>query len=1103
VDIAAWLRELGLERYEEAFRHNDIDAEILLNLNADDLRDMGVTSVGHRRRLLDAIASLRMPEPGSSAVSFPPAMPIAPTPARDGERRQVTVLFADLVGYTRLSNELDAEEVHQLLGAFFERVDGIVERYGGSVDKHIGDCVMAVFGAPTAHGNDAERAARAALAIRDAMRALSAATGQDLEVHLGIASGQVVAGGTGSATHQAYTVTGESVNLASRLTDRAAAGEILISDQVRRLLLEGFRLDRHGALELEGVAEQVKTWRLIGRLESAEARRRPFVGRRAELRQLEGALAACLEAGGGQPVHVRGEAGIGKTRLVEEFRRRAADKGFACHTGLVLDFGAVTGQDAIRALVRGLLGLGLGSARSEAEQAAARAIDDGLVIEDNRVHLNDLLDLPQPLELRALYDAMDYARRNEGKRATVASLVKNSSRHDPLLLVIEDAHWADRLTLDHVASLAQVVADCPALLVTTSRIEGDPLDPAWRQTIGTSPLMTIDLGPLRPREAEALASAYVDASAELARRCVERAAGNPLFLEQLLSHAEEGEEAVPGSVQSLVQARLDRLEPADKAALQAAAVLGQRFALDELRHLIQSPNYACGAPVTHHLVRREGEEMLFAHALIRDAVYDSLLKVRRRELHRRAAAWFAERDLALCADHLDRAGDPDAPRAYLEAARQQSAGYRMERALALAERGLALAKAPETVHALQCIQGDLLRERGEIERSIAAFESALEVAEDDTQRCLALIGLAAGMRIIDRIDDALNILDRAQVMASAQQLDRELSQIHYYRGSLYFPLGKIEGCLEQHELARQRAREAGSVEDEARALSGLGDAYYMRGRIRTAHEHFDRCIEICREHGFGRIEIANLSMRGDTRLYLNQLAAALEDARTAVREAAKVGDQRAEITARMAYAYVGIEMGRRDEANIALEPILRMGRRLGARRFEAHALYLLAYIEALGGDRVEAKALAEEAVAVARETVPTFVGPWALAVLALAAEDAATRRQTRAEAEDLLREDCVSHNYLWFYRLAMDACLEEGDWDGVERYAAALEAYTRPEPSPWSDFYIARGRVLAAHGRGQRDEELTAELERLAEEARRVGLRIALPALEAALAGDE
>jgi hypothetical protein len=121
----------------------------------------------------------------------------------------------------------------------------------------------------------------------------------------------------------------------------------------------------------------------------------------------------------------------------------------------------------------------------------------------------------------------------------------------------------------------------------------------------------------------------------------------------------------------------------------------------------------------------------------------------------------------------------------------------------------------------------------------------------------------------------------------------------------------------------------------------------------------------------------------------------------------------------------------------------------------------------------------------------------------LAAEDAATRRQTRAEAEDLLREDCVSHNYLWFYRLAMDACLEEGDWDGVERYAAALEAYTRPEPSPWSDFYIARGRVLAAHGRGQRDEELTAELERLAEEARRVGLRIALPALEAALAGDE
>jgi class 3 adenylate cyclase/predicted ATPase len=1116
VDVAGWLTELGLERYEQAFRDNEVDADLLPNLTADDLKDLGVSLVGHRRRLLDAIAELRsvdQPPPTDADLAAPRRSgepggdTQTPTPPALGERRQVSVLFADLVGFTRLSGELDAEEVHQLLGRFFARVDGLVEAFGGTIDKHIGDCVMAVFGAPVAHGNDAERAARAALAIQDAMAGLSGEVGRRLAVHVGLASGQVVASGTGSASHREYTVTGESVNLASRLTDRAAAGEILISAGVRHLLPAGFALKRRGALEVKGIQAPVETWRLVGAEERSEPSRRPFVGRLAELRQLLGALEACVESDGGQPVHVRGEAGIGKTRLVEALRERAAALGFACHTALVLDFGTATGQDAIRALVRSLLGLRLGAARAEAGQAAARAIDDGIVVAENRVFLNDLLGLPQPVELRALYDAMDNARRNQGQRATVAELVRNLSQSGPLLLVVEDVHWAERLTLEHLASLARAVAECRAVLVTTSRIEGDPLDQDWRQTLGASPLLTIDLGPLRPQEAEALAGVYRDASAEVARRCLERAAGNPLFLEQLLSHAEESADAVPGSVQSLVQARLDRLEAADKAALQAASVLGQRFALEALRHLIESPDYACAGPLAHHLVRPEagaaeakGATLLFAHALIRDAVYDSLLRTRRQELHGRAASWFAERDLVLRADHLDRAADLAAPAAYLEAARQQAADYRMEGALTLAERGLALAATPSTVHALQCIHGDLLRENGEVERSITAFESALEVAEDDPQRCQALIGRAAGMRIVDRIDDALGTLDRAQVMATEHRLDRELSQIHYCRGNLYFP--RFDGCLEQHELARRHARDAGSVEDEARALSGLGDAYYLRGRMITAHGHFDRCIELCREHGLARIEVANLQMSGATLLYQNRLIEAVTQARKAAEAAAKVGNQRAQIVARIVCSYVAWEMGRWDEAREQSERGLHLACQLGARRFESMCLFSLAYIEALTGNRARATKPAEDAVAISRETGARIVGPWALGVLALVAEDHATRRRARAEAEDLLRQDCVSHNYHWFYRLAMDACLEDGEWNLVERYAAALEAYTRPEPLPWSDFYIARGRALAAHSRGRRDDELRIELRRLRDDAIRVRLRVALPALDQALAAD-
>jgi class 3 adenylate cyclase/tetratricopeptide (TPR) repeat protein len=667
--------------------------------------------------------------------------PASPRRAPEGERRQVTVLFADLSGYTALSRQLDAEEVHALLERFFARVDGIVERFGGTVDKHIGDCVMAVFGAPIAHGNDAERAARAALAIQEGMRQLSGEVGRPIGAHIGLAAGQVVASQTGSGAHREYTVTGDSVNLASRLTDAAATGAILISELVRPMLPPRFVCREAGTLTVKGLAEPVQAWQLIG-VDDDAATRPPFVGRQAELAQFKAMLAACLQSGIGQAALVRGEAGIGKTRVVEEFRRLAEDAGFACHDAVVLDFGAGVGQDAIRTLVRSLLGLTTRSDAAATETIADRSLCEALVPEDQRVFLNDLLNLPQPIALRALYHAMDNVTRNRGKQATVAGLIQALSKRQPLLLVIEDVHWADRLTLESLATLTQTVAECPALVVMTSRAEGDPLDHAWRSSIASSPLVTIDLGPLRPKEAAALASAYLDANADFAKRCIERAAGNPLFLEQLLRHVEQSSAAsVPGTVQSLVQARMDMLEPQDKRALQAASVFGQRFALAPLRHLIDDPDYDSTALVRRFLIRPIGDDFLFAHALIRDAVYDSVLRTRRRGLHQRAAAWFADRDLALHAEHLDRAEDPSAPLAYLRAARIQAADYRYESARALTERGLALAADPADRFALTSVHGQILHDLGSMAESRAAYEQALEAATDDRDRAAAWLGL--------------------------------------------------------------------------------------------------------------------------------------------------------------------------------------------------------------------------------------------------------------------------------------------------------------------------------------------------------------------------
>ena len=413
-------------------------------------------------------------------------------------------------------------------------------------------------------------------------------------------------------------------------------------------------------------------------------------------------------SGRGQAIYFRGEAGIGKTRLLEEFQAAGQRAGFACHAGLVLDFGMGTGKDAIRSLVRSVLGLSSTSDRDAVITAAEDAIQDGLVSAERRVYLNDLLDLPQPTELKTLYGAMDNPARNRGKRSTVADLVVKASGRQPRLLMIEDLHWADRVTLDHLMTLTAAVAESPALLVMTSRTEGDPLDHGWRAAIAGLPLTTMDLGPLRMSEAEVLAHGYLDTLGEVVQRCIARAEGNPLFLDQLLRHAEESvDSGLPASIQGLVQARLDRLAPVDKQALQAASVLGQRFTPETLGALLDQPDYDCMELVRHFLIRPQEDSFLFAHALVQQGVYESLLKSRRRELHGRAADWFRSRDLTLYAEHLDRAEDPAAAPAYLDAARAQAAEYRAERALRLVERGLASARDRADLYALTRLQGEI------------------------------------------------------------------------------------------------------------------------------------------------------------------------------------------------------------------------------------------------------------------------------------------------------------------------------------------------------------------------------------------------------------
>ncbi len=1100
-EVKGWLESLGLGEHLQVFVNNEIDLEAAGELNEQDLRELGL-AMGPRKKLLRAISALNESHSGNNPGAVAEAQQKQePEIANLGERRQVTVLFADICGYTKLTGEMDAETTHAMLTAYFDAVDEIIQSFGGSVDKHIGDSVMAVFGAPVSHSNDPERAVRTAAAIHEAMPAVSLAIGRKIQVHIGVASGQVVASGVGS--NESYTVTGESVNLASRLTDKAGPTETLVSEMVMQAVDGKFSAEELGHLSLKGIAKPVRAFRVRDLTASdSRANSRPFVGRQAELEQLKAVIKTTAETLAGHVIYLRGEAGIGKTRITEEIERLASPLGFDCHRALVLDFGAGKGQDAIRSLTRSLLSVTSSSSEGELTSAVEEALSDNVIGKDHVVFLNDLLGLPQPLELRSLYSAMDNVRRNQAKCETVAQIVTHLRQNSKLLLIVEDVHWADKLVLEHLANLTKTISDSPVVLVMTSRLEGDQIDDVWRATTGSTPIITVDLRPLRQADAIALASKFFDATDKFAKSCVERADGNPLFLEQLLRGAETAaEDAVPGSVQSIVQTRVDALDPADKLAIQAAATLGQRFSLEALRHVTENEAYDCEHLIDRYLIRPDGDAFLFSHALVRDGVYSSLLKANRSRLHEKAADWYRDRDLVLHAQHLDRAEAPAAARAYLFAARNQAEALHFESTITLCRRGMDVAVEKTDLCDLNCALGDALLNTRATEEAIEAFEVAAECSPDNQRSARALSGLAAALRIADRQTPAFEALDEAQRLATQEALESELAYIHYLRGNLCFPLGRIDECMAEHEKSLELADKIQSPEAQSRALSGLADAHYLRGHMKTAAERFKACVALCQQHGFGQLEVANLHMIGWSRIHLMELREALEDALTSEAMAMKARNNRALLLAKVLIGLTKYELGDLENAGPQLHGAVDLARSMSSNSFLANALYILALVRQRQGRLNEAQKYAGEALAAIRGIGMTFIGPSVLAVCAAVTADDDERSELLREAEKILDTGCVAHNYLWFSEIAIDDAASRQEWQSVLRHADRLELYTQSQPLEWANFMIKRARALAKANQGDKSVATVSELRRLKEQAVLAGLATALPALELALAG--
>lgn len=1019
------------------------------------------------------------------------ASPAAGTGIRPG-LRDATIFVARLEGLLETEAQLDPEEAHLLSNEFQRRVHNAVQEFGGVADRRVGSNVVAVFGIPNSYGNESERAARAALMLRDMVAGNPWPVHGSLALRIGIAQGQVLCGAelfplSGRPTHQAHI-----------LAAQAHDGEVLVSEEIRQSLGERVDAQRANAA-LQAHSEPVNAWSLQALDQDGGATSLPFVGRRPELAMILASLDRCMTSRHGRAIVIRGEAGIGKTRLADVVRAAALQRKVGVHSAQIFDFGQSPGQRPITTLALSLLGIRPDAAASERRAAAQMAAARGGSI-DQVIFLSDLIDAPLDPELTALEQAMAVATRQRGRTLALARIIETAAQRSPQLLIVEDVHWADTDELARLGEIASVVANCQILFIMTTRPEGDPIGATWRARARGCPVTTVDLAPLAEDEAQELAAHYPELSNETIHACIVRAEGYPLFLDQLLRSASAGQHTLPGSVRSLVLSRADSLSAQDHLALAAAAVLGQRTELAIVRRMIRNEAYEPEKLLETTLVRSDGVELEFAHALFRDAIYESTLKSQRRSLHRIAADWFASRDPPLHAEHLAAADDENASAAYLRAAETERDALRFENALTLANKASAVAREPIMLHETSIVLGELLLHLGRTHDALAAYREALDFALDQNGHGAAWFGIASALRVMDRHEEALDALERADSVlgeSADAQMRARISTLH---GNLCFPLGRFDACLQAHQKAHRYAQEANSPLEIARALGGLGDAHYQRGNLLTARRHFAQCVREARAHGLIGVLLSNLPMLGVTEVYCGDIAAGHASLREGLEIARRIGDLRSELIAMLGLTVGLVVQARYGELRSFAESALQLSKQLGARRCYAESLSILANSTLSKQQRAEGLQLAEEALQISRGIGLSYCGPSILGVLARLTNDPAQRAAVLAEGEALLAAGCVSHSHFEFYYHAMEVSIEQSAWPAARRYANDLASYTAGEPLPTTDLHIERARLLADIGENVVTAQTRGALIALRGRCERMSAAAAIPAVDAALA---
>ena len=613
---------------------------------------------------------------------------VAGAPGRD-ERRVVSVVFVDLVGFTARSEQLDPEDVRAFLVPYHDFVRREFESFGGVVEKFIGDAIVAVFGAPTAYGDDAERAVRAALAVRDGV--------DDVQVRIAVNTGEALVSLGARPELGESMVAGDVVNTASRLQSAAPVGGVIVGRETYSTTRDAIEYQPAAPVEAKGKAEPVEAWLAVRPLHAAGERRQSgdLVGRARELDVLRGIWERVAAESVPHLVTVLGPAGIGKTRLAQEFEEAVAELGGRSVRGRSLPYRESSAYFAFSMQVKQLCGI----FESDSSEVGLRKLRERVPDESVARHLAILLGL----------DPEGSVDDREELFFSVRVFIESVAREQPTMLVLEDIHWADRSLLDLVELLAARLRDLPVLILALARPELLDVRPAWG---GGLPAYTaLPLSPLSTAEAEELAQLRLGQMTGAAARLADTAGGNPLFIEQLAATMAETSAAggaLPTTIRGILAARLDALPPEERALLLDAAVVGKTFwrgALERIGAGDGRLSELLGALERRDLIVRdtgsiiEGEQQFgFKHVLIRDVAYELLPRAERRQRHARVAKFFEETTSELgevataLARHWRDAGDPERALVYfMRAAEQAERGWAKDQAAILYKEALDLA----------------------------------------------------------------------------------------------------------------------------------------------------------------------------------------------------------------------------------------------------------------------------------------------------------------------------------------------------------------------------------------------------------------------------